>query len=311
MRYRPLGRTGLQVSELSVGISPAGEDTRAAAAMLAMAFDRGINTVTIAGDPLDATRLLADSLRSQAGAGVHVVLRAPSLVRFDLPSPHVPVQQAWPGAHLRAMVERLLAGARLDRLALVQLHAWCPEWLHEGDWLETLERLRAEGKIAGFGVSLFDHDVDAATEVVASGAIDAVQLMYNIFDPAAAAALLPLCQKHGVGVVARSPLYYGALTPGFPDGPGFAEGDWRRSYFFADHRHETAGRVRKLASLVEPPDRSVADLAVRFALSHPAVSTVAVGMRQCAHLEANLQAIAAGPLSAELQTALWGHRWLC
>ncbi|MDP5279953.1 aldo/keto reductase [Sphingomonas sp. DG1-23] len=308
MRFRPLGRTGLSVSELSIHVS-AGKDPHETADIIALALDRGVNTVTIeAGDA--AAELGGALARGGGRREMLVVARASSLVPFDLPSPHVPAWQAYPGYHLRAEVENLLGKLGVERLALLQLHAWCPEWLGEGDWLETLDRLRCEGKIAGFGVSLFDHDVDAALEVVAGGAIDAVQLMYNVFDPAAAARLLPLCDAHRVGVVVRSPLYYGALAPAF-DPAAFADDDWRRGYFFDAHRRETMERVGALQALVAPPDRSVTDMALRFSLSHPAVSTVAVGMHRRAHLEANLQALTPGPLDDALHAALGRHRWLC
>lgn len=310
MRLRALGRTGLRVSELSIHVST-GSDPHETAATIALAFERGVNAVAIeAGDSQAASLLSGALVQARARHDVLVIARASSLVPFDLPSPHVPAAQAYPGRHLRAEVESLLSRLGVERLALLQLHAWCPEWLGEGDWLEALRELRDEGKIAGFGVSLFDHDVDAALEVVASGAIDAVQPMYNVFDPGAAVRLLPLCDALGIGVVARSPLYYGALAPGF-DRAVFADGDWRAGYFFDEHRRETVTRVRALEGLIAPPDRSVADLALRFSLSHPAVSTVAVGMRGRAHLESNLQAAMPGPLDAALHRALGQHKWLC
>jgi aryl-alcohol dehydrogenase-like predicted oxidoreductase len=310
MRFRKLGRTGIDLSELAMGVSTGHPDETAAA--IALGLDRGANTMTIdAGDQAAADLLAGVLARAGGGRDVHVCATATSRVPFDLPSPHVPAWQAYPGRYLRAEAEALLGRLGIERLALVQLPAWCPEWLHEGDWLETLVRLRDEGKIAGFGVSLFDHDVDAALEVVASGLIAAVQLMYNVFDQGAAAALLPLCEQHHVGVVVRSPLYYGAITPAFARTPSFAEDDWRSGYFFDEHRRETAQRVRQLESLVAAPDRSLSDMALRFCLSHPAVSTVAVGMRQRAHLEANLRALEQGPLESDRHAALVQHKWLC
>lgn len=312
MRLRRLGRTGLDISELTLGTSAlaaaARSDMAEARAMVALALDHGVNAIEIhAGDDV-AVRLLGDVLRREnAGNRVHIFARATSLVAFDLPSPHVSVHHAYPGRYLRAETEALLATLGVERLALQQLHAWCPEWQHEGDWLETLDRLRAEGKIAGFGVSLFDHDVTAGLEIVASGLIDAVQAMHNIFDPAPAKALFPLCQKHEVGVIARAPLYYGALGGALD----FAPDDWRHTYFFDAHRHETGERAERLRAEATPPDRSVADMALRFSLSHPAVSTVAVGMRSRAQLEANLQAVLAGPLDADRRATLAGHAWLC
>ncbi len=311
MRYRTLGRTGIRLSELAIGICARG-DPDEASATVALAFDRGINAALVeAGDPAAAALLAGALARWGSKHDVHLIARATSPIASNLPSPHVPAGQAYPGRHLRAEAERLLATLGIERLALLQLHAWCPEWRGEGDWLETLQRLRDEGKIAGFGVSLFDHDVESALDIAASGEIDAVQLMYNIFDQGAAAELLPLCAKHDVGVVVRSPLYYGALAPAFAAGRAFARDDWRTDYFYEDHRRETAERVRRLQPLVAAPDRSITDMALRFSLSHPAISTVAVGIHQREHLRASLAALEHGPLEADRHAALAHHKWLC
>jgi aryl-alcohol dehydrogenase-like predicted oxidoreductase len=308
MRFRRLGRTGLVVSECTIGTMgfAAGPDLREAGAAVALALERGANALETGAE----AEVIGEILRREdAGNRVHVFARVTSLVPFDLPSPHVPAGRAYPGRHIRAETEALLATLGVERLALQQLHAWCPEWLHEGDWLETLHALRDEGKIAGIGVSIFDHDAESALEAAASGAIDCVQVMYNIFDPSAAAALLPLCQKHDVGVIARAPLYYGALSEAGVGDP--APGDWRRDYFFDEHRRETGERVDQVVQLVEPPDNSVSDMALRFALSHPAVSTAAVGMTTRDHVQANLDAIARGALNDAKLAQLGEHRWLC
>lgn len=313
MRFRRLGRTGLSISELTIGTGAPGltGDPDEASAMLACALDHGVNAVEIDSADNAAAGLLGGILRREGACDrVHVIARISSRVPFDLPSPHVPADRAYPGPHIRAETESLLAQLGVERLALQQMHAWCPEWLGEGDWQDTLEQLRGEGKIAGIGVSLFDHDVAAGLEVVASGAIDAIELMYNVFDPGAAAALLPLCQRHGVGVVARSPLYFGALAPA-PDGAmrNFPSDDWRQAYFFEAHRRETEMRAQRLASLAAPGQ--LAELALRFSLTHPAVSTVAAGIRTRAQLEANIAALDKGGLDAGICAALADHKWLC
>ncbi|UIJ45033.1 aldo/keto reductase [Sphingomonas cannabina] len=310
MRFRRLGRTGLNLSELTIGTAGlarvAPEQARAA---ITLALDRGVNAVEIEAGCKDTATLLGGLLRNRTD--VHVLARATSLIRFDLPSPHVPVQQAYPGHHIRAETEALLRTLGVERLGVQQLHAWCPEWLREGDWLETLQRLRDEGKIAGFGISLFDHDVDAALEAVASGAVDTVQVMYNVFDQGAASDLLPLCLRQDVGVIARSALYYGALISSPSRLSEFPPGDWRQDYFFDEHRRETDQRVSRLVGDVGSPDRSISDLALRFCLSHPAVSTAAVGMRSPAHVDANLRAAAADHLDKDELASLARHAWLC
>ena len=309
MRFRTLGRTGLRLSELTIGLCGR-SDPRETSATLALALARGVNAASIDAGDEAAVVLLEQTIAQQGDREFHVLARATSLVPFDLPSPHVPAWQAYPGRHLRAETERLLAGLGIERLALLQLHAWCPEWLGEGDWLETLHRLRAEGKIAGFGVSLFDHDVRAALQVVASSEIDAVQVIYNVFDQGAAAELLPLCGARGVGVVVRSPLYFGALTSAFCRSQNFAADDWRHAYFYHQHRHETIERARRINPVAGSGEDSLSDTALRFSLSSGAVSTVSVGMSRREHLEANLAAIAEGELDTDHVAALRHHKWL-
>jgi aryl-alcohol dehydrogenase-like predicted oxidoreductase len=249
--------------------------------------------------------------REGARQRVHIFSRVASLVPFDLPSPHVSAGAAYPGRHIRAQTEAMLARLGVDRLACQQIHAWCPEWLGEGDWLETLVRLREEGKIAAIGVSLFDHDADAGLQAVAGGEFDCIQLMYNIFDPGAAETVLPLCRKHGVGAIVRSPLHFGALSAAIGKAAPFPAGDWRADYFFEEHLGETRQRVLVLQPEADRAGGSVTDLALRFSLSHPSVSTVAVGMRTRAHVEANLDAVDRGPLASETLERLSRHKWLC
>jgi aryl-alcohol dehydrogenase-like predicted oxidoreductase len=314
MRYRPLGRTGVDISPCTLGTwglrrgaSDAGEMGKA----WAMAIDRGINAIEVdaaAGIAEPIQRLLAED---RARDRVHVLARIRSLVPFDLPSPHIPAHQAYPGAHIRAESEALLKALGVERLGLLLLPDWCPEWWHEGDWLPTLASLKDQGKIAGFGVSLFDHDVEAALEGVARGMVDAVQVMYNIFDPQASAALLPLCLRHNVGVIARSPLYYGMLVPRDDRPAAFPVDDWRSEFFFDAHLDETRRRADHLETLAEQSGNSLADLALRFSLSHPAISTVAVGMSSRVHLDADLAALERGQLGGDELRAVSRHKWLC
>ncbi|WP_447726099.1 aldo/keto reductase [Sphingomonas koreensis] len=313
MPFRRLGRNGPLVSPCTIGTTPLavpGLDRREAGAMLALALERGINAIELDAAHGRVADLLGETIaRTDMQQRIEVLARVTPRVRLDLPSPHIPAQQAYPGRHIRAETEALLRSLGIERLGMQQIHAWCPEWLHEGDWLETLVRLREEGKIAGIGISLWDHDVEAALEAIAGGTIDAVQLMYNLFDPEGATALLPLCQHTQTGVIVRAPLYFGALAWG--QAHDSALHDWRATYFFDTHHQETFERVQRLVRAVDPAAGSLATVALRFCLSHPAVTTIAVGMRTRAQLEANLEAIARGPLAPDEARALAAHAWLC
>lgn len=316
MERRRLGRTGLDVSILAFnvrGLDPAAckdVDLVEAGAALALALDHGVDVIALPAD--EAARAAAAELLRQEGRGraVHIFSHVPPLVAHNLPSPHLHAETLFPGAHIRAHAEAALKAFGVERLAMLFLPAWQPEWTSEGDWLRTLQTLKAEGKVAGFGVAPFDHDPGAASDAVQSGQIDGVEVMYNPFDPEAAAELFPLCQEKGVGVVARSPLYGGALAAGWGEA-AFAPGDWRDAFFYPEHRAETRERVADLAGEVSAPDATVADLALRFSLSHPAVSTVSVGMRTPAHVQSNLAAAARGALSQKVLDRVALYKWLC
>ena len=315
MQLRPLGRTGLDASVLA--FNARGLDARVcgdidldeAGAALALALDGGVNLVTVPSD-IKTQAASAELLRRSERAGsVHLVSQLAPLIPHNLPSPHLHAQAVFPAAHIRQGVEATLKAFGAERLALVMLPAWQTEWTREGDWLETLRGLKTEGKIAGFGVAPFDHDPGAAHDVVEQGLVDAVEVMFNPFDPEAAEALFPVCLEKGAGVIVRSPLYGGAIAPGWGEAD-FPAGDWRTAFFYPEHREETRERVARLAADMAGA-RAAAEIAIRFALSHAAVSTVSVGMRARVHAGANLAAASLGPLDAQTLSRLSAHKWLC
>lgn len=318
MNYRRLGRTGVRVSELTAGTW--GWDARLwkdldraeAEASLLLAIERGVTMIDTAAAYGDAEseigRILGENtLRDE----VFVATKIAPVIPIELPSPHIRADEAFPASHIIDSTHASLRTLGVERIGLQQLHTWSPTWLHEGEWFDALSHLKRSGKVGAIGVSLFDHDPESALALVKSGAVDCIQVLYNLFDQSPAHALLPACLEHGVAVIARSPILAGALSQQIRADIPFQEGDWRRDYFYPEHLEETRRRAAALEALVRPPDQSLADLALRFALSHPAVSTVAVGMRRRRHVYENLR-VANGPLhdDAMLQ-ALRSHAWLC
>lgn len=316
MQYRRLGRTGIDVSVLT--LNTRGLDGRTckdlnlveASAAFALALEGGVNSVSTSPAFGEAETLTAAILkRERLGREVHVLSHVAPLLSMDMPSPHFYANDIFPGHHIRASTDASLKALKIERLALQQLPGWCAEWSQEGDWLETCHRLKEEGKIAGFGLAAFDHDPGALLDVLERNDPDCVQVMYNIFDPKAADAF-SLCVQRGVSVVARSPLYAGAIAKGWAE-VAMLTGDWRHEYFYSDHLDETRSRVAALDREVTLPDRTVADLALRFSLSHPVVSTATVGMRSRDHVALNLQAVERGLLSPDQISSLDKHKWLC
>ena len=195
--------------------------------------------------------------------------------------------EAFPGEHIRAGLEPSLRASGLDHFDVVQFHVWSDEWVGRGEWLETVEDLKHEGKIRLFGVSVKGHEAGNAVRLVRSGAVDTVQVIYNIFDQAPAENLVPARVEHGVGVIVRVALDEGGLTGRITVGSAFPGGGFRNRYFRDDRPAQVERRVAAIcADLGIGPD-DMAETALRFVLSAPAVSTVIPGMRSVRNAERN------------------------
>lgn len=314
--FAPLRRWVSRLGHGSWGFDPTMwsdlEQTEARAA-LTLALRQGVDfldTAAVYGNgraELEIGRVLAE-LRLRHD--VLVATKVPPAVPIWIPSPHIHASEAFPGHYIRRHTEASLERLGVECLALQQLHTWAPTWLGQGDWEETLDRLRAEGKIAGWGISLHDHDADAGIPAVREGAVHAVQVSFSLFDQGAARGLLPAAHAAGAFVIARSTLYAGALTGSFTPHTIFPEGDWRRDFFDQDHLSEVVARVRRLHADMGADDRSVADLAMRFVLSEPGISTAVVGMRRRRHVYTNLRVADGAPIPPERMHVLRRHDWL-
>lgn len=317
MRYRFLGKTGLEVSEIGYGawgIGGAwwgGPQDDSALKSLHRAFELGLNFVDTAyvyGDG-HSERLIAKALKSWSGRQIYVASKVPPKNYGWPANPKTPLPEAFPADWITSCTERTLKNLNVETLDLQQLHVWSDAWLPDQDWLKGLEKLKSQGKIRHFGVSINDHDPESALKLVASGLIDSVQVIYNIFDQSPQERLLPLCQKQNVGVIARVPLDEGALTGAFRSDTKFPEGDWRAEYFSGGRLQEAVKRAEKLKFLVRGEIQTLAQAALKFVLSHPAVSTVIPGMRKPANVESNVAISDGKPLTVEELKTLEKHTW--
>jgi aryl-alcohol dehydrogenase-like predicted oxidoreductase len=318
MRQLTLGRTGLQVSALGYGTWAIGKadwggvgDDEAALASMRRAIELGVtlfDTALAYGDG-HSERLVGQVVRD-AGDGVRVATKVPPKTYAWPPPPGAAVQDVLPGDWIVASTEASLRNLGVDAIDLQQLHVWSDDWVGQGDWLEAVEALRAAGKFRHFGVSVNFGQPENVLRLLETGVIDTVQVLYNVFDQSAEDVLFPAVRAANVGVIARVPFDEGGLTGRIRADSEFAEGDFRRSYFRGDRRREVAERVDAIARDLQVPVEQVPEIALRFCLSDPAVSTVIAGMRSLRNVEANARAVAAGPLSAGELAALRPHRWL-
>jgi aryl-alcohol dehydrogenase-like predicted oxidoreductase len=317
VKYRPLGRTGIEVSEIGYGAWGIGgsqwggaEDDESIEA-LNRAIELGLNFIDTAlayGDGR-SERVVGQVVRARPET-IHVATKVPPK-NLTWPAPAgVRVEEVYPRDHILTSAERSLANLGLERIDLLQLHVWSDEWTDQGDWREPVEELRSSGKIACFGVSINDHQPSNALRVIESGAVDTVQVIYNLFDQSPEDELFPACREHGVGVIARVPLDEGGLTGTIGPDTEFPEGDFRASYFRGDRKREVQERVRAIAADLGIAEDGIAEVALRFVLSEPTVSTVIHGMRSVRNVERNVAASDGSGMPDGWREKLRAHRWV-
>jgi aryl-alcohol dehydrogenase-like predicted oxidoreductase len=316
VHYRELGGTGLQVSEIGYGAwgiggtGWVGADDAESLTALNRAIDLGLNFIDTAlayGD--GHSESLVGRVARQRGEEIYIATKVPPKNRQWPPRPGVGADEAFPAEHIVACTEESLRNLGLERIDVQQFHVWSSEWLEQGDWLEAVRSLKDEGKIRYFGVSINDRQPDSALSLVESGNVDTVQVIYNIFDQSAEDALFPACLEHGVGVIGRVPLDEGGLTGQVKPSTVFPVGDFRNQFFRGDRKREVQEHVERVLSDLGISEDQLPEVALRYALSHPAVSTIIPGMRSVRNVERNCAAGDGTGLSSDQLKRLKAHRW--
>jgi aryl-alcohol dehydrogenase-like predicted oxidoreductase len=316
MRYRKLGRSGLEVSEIGVGAWAIGGSMWGGARddhsreALERAVERGVNLID--------TALVYGNGHSEKIVGEFLKQHPKVLVATKVPPksynwpayPDAPLKDNFPAAHIRRSCEQSLRHLQKERIDLLQLHVWADAWTDSDEWYGEMVKLRDEGKIRLIGISINSHDPKSAVRVVKAGRVDALQVFYNIFDQSPEDELYPACLEHGVGVLARVPFDEGSLTGKLRADTKFPEGDFRSEYFAGDMLQKTVERVEKLRPVMEGAAASLARGALRFCLSNPAVSTVIPGMRSLHQADENTAASDDGPLPPQIIDKLREYRWV-
>ncbi len=317
MKYRPLGTTGMEVSEIGYGawgIGGAqwgGADDDESLQALHRAIDLGVNFIdtALAYGEGRSERLVGQVVRERPET-VFVATKVPPKNGIWPAPAGVPVGEVFPGDYVRECAERSLANLGLERIDLLQLHVWNDDWADRGDWREAVEELRAAGTIRAFGVSINDHEPANSLRVIETGAVDTVQVIYNAFDQSPEDELFPACGQHGVGVIARVPLDEGGLTGRIGPDTDFGEDDFRAEYFRGDRKRELHERVTAIVEDLDVSIDELAEVALRFVLSEPAVSTVIPGMRSLRNVERNAAVSDGRGLPDAWRQKLRSHRWV-
>jgi len=317
MNHRRLGRTGLEVSEVGYGAWGIGgsgwlgaQDDESLRA-LELALDSGINLIDTAlgyGDG-HSEELVGQAVRSRSET-VYVATKIPPKNGLWPARAGTHADEAFPADHVRACTEQSLRNLGLEAIDVQQFHVWDDAWVDQGDWREAIEDLRREGKIRFFGVSINDHEPANALGLIRAGLADTVQVIYNAFDQSPEDELFPACREHDVGVLARVPLDEGGLTGRITPDTEFPEGDFRARYFRDDRKREVHERAQAIADDLGVGEDGLAELALRYILSAPEVSSVIPGMRSVRNVERNVAVADGRGLDPGQVERLKAHRWV-
>jgi aryl-alcohol dehydrogenase-like predicted oxidoreductase len=313
MIKRNLGGTGMEIGEVGYGAWGVGGNQwqgasdDEAVASLRRAIELGLNFIdtALAYGEGHSEKLCGQVVR-ESPVKVYLATKVPPMNRVWPAQKGTGIEEVFPYNYIVESTHTSLKNLGLERIDLLQLHVWNPEWLHREEWRRAAEDLKKSGKIRAFGLSLGEHDPDSGLEAIETGLIEAVQAIYNIFDQSPEKNLFPLCAERNIGVIARVPFDEGALTGTLAEDTQFVPGEFREWYFRDGRKAEAVAHAEAIMRDV-PGD--LAGTALQFCLSNPVVTTVIPGMRRVRHVESNIAVSARGPLPAATLSTLKRHAW--
>jgi len=314
MKYRRFGRSGWMVSEIGYGMwgmgGWKGSVTAESLASLQLSIDLGCNffdTAYAYGDG-HSEGLLGRIVRANPGKRLYTASKIPPKNRKWPSQREFTLDDCYPPDYIEEYVRKSLKNTGLDSLDLMQFHTWEDSWAQDDRWAKKMDELRGQGLVGAVGISINRWEPWNGVKTVQSGLIDAVQVIYNIFDQNPEDELFPACRAHDVAVIARVPFDEGTLTGALTLDSKWPHGDWRNSYFVPENLKSSVEHAERLRPLV-PSGMTMPTMALRFILNEPTVSTIIPGMRKERNVRENIAASDLGPLPDDLHQALRSHRW--
>ena len=314
MKYRKLGRTGFEVSDIAHGLwgmsGWSGSEDRQSLQALQLAVDLGCNFFDTAWayGAGKSDGLLGQIISRNPGKRLYAASKIPPLNDKWPATPKYKYRDVFPAEHVFKYAKLIREKLGTESIDVLQFHVWDDCWTSEPEFRDTVEKLKADGWIRFFGLSLNRWEPENGIQAIRTGLVDVVQVIYNIFDQAPEDKLFPLCRELNIGVIARVPLDEGSLSGKMTAETSFPKDDWRALYFGPENLKNTIIRVDKLKPLV-PKNMTLPEMALRFILSDPTVSTSIIGMRKPDHVKQNIATSDAGPLPPDLLQKLQAHRW--
>ncbi len=314
MQFRRFGRTNWQVSEIGYGMwglaGWTGSDSSEVMKALEQSVELGCNFYDTAWGygAGKSEEILGQLMKRHATRKLYFATKIPPK-NFKWPSkPHFKLDDCFPASHIIEYTEKSLKNLNVDCIDLQQFHVWEDSWANQDEWQNAVMKLKKEGKIKFMGVSVNRWEPDNVLKTLQTGLIDAVQVIYNIFDQAPEDNLFPLCRKLDIGVIARVPFDEGSLTGTLTKETVFPKDDWRSTYFVPENLNASVDHADALKPLI-PAGMTMPEMALRFILANKDVHTIIPGMRKVRNVEANIRSSDGKTLSSPLLQNLKDHRW--
>ncbi|HEX3053967.1 MAG TPA: aldo/keto reductase [Aggregatilineaceae bacterium] len=314
MQYRTFGRTGWRVSEMGYGMwgmgGWTGSDDQESTEALDLAVELGCNffdTAWAYGSG-HSERLLGELVRRHPNQKVYTASKIPPKNSIWPSRRGFKIEDVFPAEHIIDYTNKTLENLGMEQVDLMQFHVWEDAWAQKDEWQRAVETLKAQGKIGVMGVSVNRWEPENVLDTLRTGMIDAVQVIYNIFDQNPEDRLFPLCDELKVAVIARVPFDEGTLTGTLTKDAKWPDGDWRNTYFVPENLNASVDRAEALRPLM-PDGMTMPEMALRFILANPSVSTIIPGMRKEKHVRSNIATSDGHALPADLIAKLRVHRW--
>jgi aryl-alcohol dehydrogenase-like predicted oxidoreductase len=314
MEYRRFGRTNWNVSEIGYGMwglaGWTGSDEHEVDASLEKSVELGCNFFDTAWGygAGKSEQVLGKLLKRHAEKKLYACTKIPPK-NFKWPSRSTYlIDDCFPAAHIIEYTEKSLKNLSVEQIDLQQFHVWEDGWSTSDQWKEAVEKLKRQGKVKHFGISVNRWEPNNVLNTLKTGLIDSVQVIYNIFDQAPEDQLFPACRALDVGVIARVPFDEGTLTGTLTTETAFPKEDWRSTYFVKENLIQSVNHAEKLKPAI-PSGMTMAELALRFILSNDDVHTIIPGMRRVSNVVNNIATSDGARLEASVLKNLRNHRW--
>lgn len=329
MKYRTLGKTGLQVSEVGMGTwqlagKPWGWDEPDEEESLRALY----KFVELGGNFIDTAWVYGrvDELGDKKGKHCSEELigkfikesgnREKLIIASKIPGKNrkwpalkgIPISEVFPKGYIEEYVDSSLKSLEIETIDIMQFHVWQDYFVESDDWKEEIRTITKKGKVKHWGISINDYQPNNCFKTLDTGLISTIQFIFNIFHQKPTEKLLPYAKSNNIGLICRVPLDEGGLSGNLTLDSVFTD-DMRSKYFSKERLQEFIPRIQKLENLLGDEAKTLPELALRYLLSFEEVSTVIPGMRKVKNVETNTKVSDGVRLSNNLMQELKKHVW--